>query len=459
VKPFIFICLYYLYSSILFIYYSGLCISKLRSINLNLRKKVTAVMSLSQYSIGIKVWTHSLSVAEYSDVFGKVIGAVTVDKNGVPRVPVSLQLNDGNKKTMLLQLHNLLIVHDSSTLNMLTNELFTAAKNGDITAVRKCVKGGADVNVYNANGRTPIMFAAEEGHVDAINVLVELGAGVNTPDNDGSTPIIIAAQDGHVDVIRLLVDHGADINTPDAKNDLTAIMYAIICNHVDVIRVLFELGADIKSIYKTFGTPLHLATSLGRVDAIRLLIEFGADVNNLDDNGSTPISIAVLEDQLDAIRLLLELGADINTPDKYGMTPIMHSPKMWNMDVVTLLIEHGADINKPNNDGVTLVIFAANDGNTGLIKALYKLGADMKPDWQCSITEIAQDRKNTKALQLIDKILAKLTKECEFCSSSRKRLKVCGKCEKVRYCSRECQLQDYKKHKKECKSSSVSIDA
>ena len=53
--------------------------------------------------------THSLMAAEYNGVVGSVTGAA-VEKNGVRRVPVSLQLSDGTKKTMLMQSKNLTIL-------------------------------------------------------------------------------------------------------------------------------------------------------------------------------------------------------------------------------------------------------------------------------------------------------------------------------------------------------------
>jgi hypothetical protein len=68
-----------------------------------------------------------------------------------------------------------------------------------------------------------------------------------------------------------------------------------------------------------------------------------------------------------------------------------------------------------------------------------------------SMKQLAQENKHSEAVQVIDKILNKLTnKKCDFCGSSSYRLKVCSKCWKGSYCSRQCQVQDYKKHKKEC---------
>jgi hypothetical protein len=120
--------------------------------------------------------------------------------------------------------------------------------------------------------------------------------------------------------------------------------------------------------------------------------------------------------------------------------------------VVKTLANFGANVNNMFSDGSTPLYVAAIKGHVGVIKLLYKLGADMKQDVSnCSLKQAAETRNHPEALALIEKILAKMTSECECCGSSSKRLKVCSKCEKVRYCSVECQKQDHNKHKKECK--------
>jgi hypothetical protein len=101
---------------------------------------------------------------------------------------------------------------------------------------------------------------------------------------------------------------------------------------------------------------------------------------------------------------------------------------------------------------------AAQSGHVDVIKLLYKLGADMAPTAaKYSALNLAEAFDHAEAVILIEKILNKMTSECEFCGCSTKRLKVCSRCEKVCYCSRDCQVKDYKKHKKECIQSSHNI--
>lgn len=49
-----------------------------------------------------------------------------------------------------------------------------------------------------------------------------------------------------------------------------------------------------------------------------------------------------------------------------------------------------------------------------------------------------------------------LDAECENCGASHKRMKKCGKCGQVRYCSRRCQVADWPKHKESCRSGMLS---
>jgi ankyrin repeat protein len=121
------------------------------------------------------------------------------------------------------------------------------------------------------------------------------------------------------------------------------------------------------------------------------------------------------------------------------------------VDVIKALVGLGANVNTPTNCGFTPVAIAAQHGHVDVIKLLYKVGADMAPTTS-KYTALGQAMKcgHADAVVFIANILSKMTSECEFCGCSTKRLKVCSRCEKVRYCSRDCQVKDYKKHKKEC---------
>ena len=67
------------------------------------------------------------------------------------------------------------------------------------------VNKGADVNVKDTYGQTPLHLAASKGQIKVIRCLIENGANVNvTQETTGSTPLHRAASNGQVEVVKCL---------------------------------------------------------------------------------------------------------------------------------------------------------------------------------------------------------------------------------------------------------------
>jgi ankyrin repeat protein len=63
---------------------------------------------------------------------------------------------------------------------------------GEVPSVRIAkllIKFGANVNIRNPYGSTPLHLAAEEWNIDLIRVLIENNANVNEPDGNNRTPL------------------------------------------------------------------------------------------------------------------------------------------------------------------------------------------------------------------------------------------------------------------------------
>jgi uncharacterized protein len=111
--------------------------------------------------------------------------------------------------------------------------LLRAAKAGDVPAVRLLLAHGADPNLPNMHGVTPVMAAAglasneidtrgrfktEAQAVETIDLLVKADADVNAREpRQGQTALHGAALWGYNDVIKKLVASKADINAKDMK--------------------------------------------------------------------------------------------------------------------------------------------------------------------------------------------------------------------------------------------------
>jgi hypothetical protein len=96
--------------------------------------------------------------------------------------------------------------------------LITAADQGHFEFVHALLAAGADPNMTNGFGDTPVIAAARHGHDEIIELLIAHGADVNAEDRDGDTALHVAKHHGRDSTARLLLDHGAhEVDGPSAK--------------------------------------------------------------------------------------------------------------------------------------------------------------------------------------------------------------------------------------------------
>ncbi len=87
--------------------------------------------------------------------------------------------------------------------------LILSAGCGHTDVVRTLLGKGADVNLSNRNGWTPLMAAVAKGHEDVVELLLEHGADPNMRHAYGWTALKLATQKGSKNVADILRKYGA----------------------------------------------------------------------------------------------------------------------------------------------------------------------------------------------------------------------------------------------------------
>jgi len=91
--------------------------------------------------------------------------------------------------------------------------LIKRAQNCDRKGLTALLDKGADPNAKRpGDGATLLILSATCGHIEVVRSLLRRGADVNLPNRNGWTPLMAAVAKGHEAVVELLLAHGADPN-------------------------------------------------------------------------------------------------------------------------------------------------------------------------------------------------------------------------------------------------------
>ena len=244
---------------------------------------------------------------------------------------------------------------------------------------------GANPNQANEERCTPLHFAAADGTVKQVKLLLDAGANPHIKDRDGWVPLWHCTSNINPSpIIDLLRPFGhywtaSDLNRSSRHNSIPLFANACSqCSSLPFILQLIREGANINTTYSMGATPLILALSTCNQPAYSALLECGANPNQPDARGMTPLIVALSENDEHAALSLLLYGSDINASDPLGQSPLDYALNgTFRLRFLATLIDRGADVNARDHQNCTPLMHAVRNTNeTEIIKLLLSRGAD-----------------------------------------------------------------------------------
>ncbi len=310
--------------------------------------------------------------------------------------------------------------------------LMWAAGENNAAAVAALVELGGDVNARSATvpypaqrpadpsnyvssfvpkGKwTPLMYAARENAIDAARTLADHGADLNVRDPEGVTPLLEAIVNLHYDLAAMLLEKGAnpkladqagmtpvfavvEMRTPAWERSRPRLKELDVIDGPGLIAKLVDRGADVDEAltarqsarYHAGGsaafaegtTPLMQAARYEHLDLVRLLVARGADVTKAQPDGTSALMIAAgvkyaltqegdpdnmgtADEAFEIVKLLAEHGADVNTANARGETALYGAAFVGRDRVIQLLADRGAKLDAKTKTGLTILDGALN---------------------------------------------------------------------------------------------------
>jgi len=270
--------------------------------------------------------------------------------------------------------------------------------------------------------KTPLLFATRQGNLALTRLLVEAGADLEIADANGITPLINAiinysivnvnrtGQSDHLKIAQYLIEAGANVNAQDwygetplwAAVDIRNLEFQVTetTNRVDreaayaLIESLLAAGADPNSRTREFPperrfiagtgsngwvdmtgqTPFLRAALAGDLRVLHLLLEHGADPNIATFEGTTPLMVAAgvtwafsetydegADALLETVKLTHALGNDINAVNSMGLRAIHGAANRGSNEIIRYLAENGALLDVTDNEGRSPIDWAEGE--------------------------------------------------------------------------------------------------
>lgn len=303
-------------------------------------------------------------------------------------------------------------------------ELLAAIRGGDETRVTAVLRSGADPNVRDEFGTTPLMHAAAVGSAEMMRLILDGGGAVNAANQSGATALMWSTYDSAK--VALLLERGANVNA-SRPDGVTAFISAALRGNTEVMKMLIAGGADkrkglalapwpmdMQRIVLTTNDPaMHgfqdptdkmpasftpqsgppplanmvltsvfswrpqpAATNAGLV---RTLVDAGANPNEMISQLTLVlplISRAARLGDIETVRVLLARGADPNLTGPQGLTPLMMAAATDpRPEMVKLLLDHGATVEPRDASGNSALDWALRLGESDTTRVLRQAGA------------------------------------------------------------------------------------
>ncbi|MBO6609616.1 MAG: ankyrin repeat domain-containing protein [Altererythrobacter sp.] len=145
---------------------------------------------------------------------------------------------DGDAVTAALDEPGTTIIN-SRDLTSGETALHIVTKRRDDLWIRFLTQRGANPDVRDKKGVTPIQIATTMGFVEGVETLIKAGANVEVADSAGETPLIVAVHRRDIPMIRLLLANKANPDRAD-NSGRTARDYAELMNANTAVLTEFE---------------------------------------------------------------------------------------------------------------------------------------------------------------------------------------------------------------------------
>lgn len=213
-----------------------------------------------------------------------------------------------------------------SPQEILDEALVYAARNQQFDVLPILLKNGADVN-----GAPYLGAALHYANTDISRWLLERGADPNVRDHAGATPLHYAAGDANLEKVEALLAAGADVNLREKGHDGSPVGWADYAGHKEVVALLLENESNL---------DLLNALEFNKLSHAQSLLNRGELEAYAQEYKDLALRIVAYNGHLALARQLLNMGSNPGAPAWNGKNALEYATMQDHKEMVDLLASH-----------------------------------------------------------------------------------------------------------------------
>lgn len=167
-------------------------------------------------------------------------------------------------------------------------KLLNAAKTGDLAQVKALVEAGnVEVNVIDSFQNSALLMAVDNKHLVVAEYLLQHGADIQLDNKYGYTPLMQAVMRNDSKMVNMLLDKGAKIDQKNFYTELTPLMMAVDNGSMEMVELLLARKANLNLQDERGRSALMHATAARQPKLAERLQQAGADTTLKDKQGRT----------------------------------------------------------------------------------------------------------------------------------------------------------------------------
>lgn len=243
----------------------------------------------------------------------------------------------------------------------IVKEMDDAILRDNVDALKELLEGGGDPNaLVSPKSRISLLHKAAS-RPEMVAALLSHGADPNVPDSSGATPLVRAVRWQSLDTVKVLVAGGADLEL-GTNFEETPLIQAVSKGQLEIARFLLDAGADVNARSSFGKTPLVLAKQSGSAELIELVRKNWKENQPPPDANeqTTPEKVdamfeAIEKGDVAAVEALLSDGVSTEVYDSYRNTALMKAAFGRQRDIFDVLVRAGANLHGTRGLGQTVL--------------------------------------------------------------------------------------------------------